>query len=204
MKVTRYTQSCMVLEKGKSRLLIDPGTLAMNDYSLDDFGEFQAVLYTHRHADHFDESQIGPLLERGVDLYGNADVCAAIGDAGKEVRDGEDLQLGDFEITPRDLPHFPMVDGSDGPPNTGFIFDNRLFHPGDGIAIDGVTVELLALPIAGPSISFRDAYVFTQQVKAETVVPIHYDFFVADPELFAKYCDVAKVVTLGSGEAVEL
>lgn len=204
MKLTRYPQSCMVLEKDSARLLIDPGTIATKAYSLDDFGDVQAVLYTHQHADHFDKKLVAPLLERGVQLYGNADVCSAIGEGATEVQPGQVFEVAGFKITPKDLPHFAMVDGSDGPPNTGFVIDDRFFHPGDGISIEGVRVELLALPIAGPSISFRDAYVFAQQVGAETVVPIHYDFFVADPELFANYCNVASVVTLAAGESVEL
>lgn len=204
MKVTKYPQSCMVLEKDSARLLIDPGVLATKDHSLDDFGDVDAVLYTHRHPDHVDESLIDPLRDKGVALYGNADVCSLIGDGVTQVRDGEEVEIAGFQVMPRDLPHCPMVDGSEGPPNTGFVFDGRLFHPGDGIAIEGLTVDTLALPIAGPSISFRDAYVFTQQVGAQLVLPIHYDFFVADPGLFADYCDVAKVVTLDSGESLEL
>lgn len=204
MKVTKYGQSCMLLEKGSARLLIDPGTIAMDSHSLDDFGDVQAVLYTHRHADHLDERQVEALLNRGATLYGNADVCSVIGDAANEVCDGADFEIADFRVLPRDLPHFPMVDGSAGPPNTGFIVDGRLFHPGDGISIDGVKVDVLAVPIAGPSTSFRDAYVFTQQVGAETVVPIHYEFFVADPGMFATYCDVAKVVVLERGESAEV
>lgn len=204
MKITKYTQSCLVLKKGAGRILIDPGTLTMNAHSLDDFGDVQGVLYTHRHADHFDESAVDQLLDRGVELYGNADVCSLIGGEAKEVRDGEDFQVAGFQITPRDLPHFPMVDGSDGPPNTGFVLDGRLFHPGDGISLPGLTVDALALPIAGPSISFREAYVFTKQTQANKVLPIHYDFFVADPELFANYCDVADVVVLQEGESTDI
>jgi L-ascorbate metabolism protein UlaG (beta-lactamase superfamily) len=204
MKVTKYPQSCLVLEKGSARILLDPGTVATNAYALEDFGDVGAVLYTHRHADHFDDQQVTPLLERGVRLYGNADVCSLIGSDATEVRDGEELEIAGFQVTPRDLPHCPMVDGSEGPPNTGFVFDGRLFHPGDGINLAGLSAELLALPIAGPSISFREAYAFVQQTGARTVVPIHYDVFLGDPETFAQSCDVAEVVVLRDGESAEL
>jgi hypothetical protein len=36
------------------------------------------------------------------------------------------------------------------------------------------------------------------------VVPIHYDMFVADPGLFAKFCDLAEVIVLDHGESVDL
>jgi hypothetical protein len=35
-------------------------------------------------------------------------------------------------------------------------------------------------------------------------VPIHYDLFLADPQLFRKYCDIATVVVLGDGESTDL
>lgn len=205
MKVTKYPQSCLVLEGDGGRILIDPGTIAMNAYSLDDYGEIEAVLYTHQHADHYDERYVDELLDRGATLYGNADVCEKIGGGrGTEVTDGETFEVAGFEVTPRDLPHVEMVDGSPGPPNTGFVVDGTLFHPGDGAEIEGLQVANLALPIAGPSISFRTAYRFTESLGAELVIPIHYDFFTAKPELFEGFCDVAKVVILGHGDSLDL
>ncbi|MGH3440481.1 MAG: MBL fold metallo-hydrolase [Nitriliruptorales bacterium] len=205
MKVTKYPQSCLVVEGDGRRLLIDPGVITMNAFSLDDFGAVDAVLYTHQHPDHYDENQVDELLDRGATLYGNADVCDKIGgDRASEVTDGETFEVAGFEIAPRDLPHVEMVDGSPGPPNTGYVIDGMLFHPGDGAEIEGLRVTNLALPIAGPSISFRTAYRFTESLGAELVIPIHYDLFTANPELFEGFCDVAKVVILGHGDSVDL
>jgi L-ascorbate metabolism protein UlaG (beta-lactamase superfamily) len=112
--------------------------------------------------------------------------------------------IAGFEVLPRDLPHVVMIDGSPGPPNTGFILDGALFHPGDGIAIDGLRVDALALPIAGPSLRFRDAYRFVEQLGARRAVPMHYDLFIADPKLFASRCDIAEVIVLGPGESTDV
>ncbi len=205
MKLTKYPQSCLVLEKDGARIVIDPGNRAMNAYALDDFGDLQAVLYTHRHPDHFDERQIDELLERGVQLYANADVCDLIGsENATQLADGQTVDIAGFQITPRDLPHVPLVDGSPGPPNTGYIIDGFLFHPGDGIELRGLRVDALAVPIAGPSISFRDAYRFLESVGAKTALPIHYDTFIADPTRFADFCDIAEVVILDHGESTTL
>jgi L-ascorbate metabolism protein UlaG (beta-lactamase superfamily) len=202
MRVTKFPQSCLLLEKAGGRIVIDPGSITMARHDLDEFGDIQAVLYTHRHHDHFDEHYVDALLERGVALYGNADLCSLV-DPMNEVKDGQSLEVASFRIEPRDLPHVPMVNGSAGPPNTGFFVDGRLFHPGDGIELEGLRARVLALPIAGPSISFRDAYVFTERTRADIVVPIHYDFFIAEPETFAKYCDIAEVVALKPGASYE-
>jgi L-ascorbate metabolism protein UlaG (beta-lactamase superfamily) len=203
MRLTKYAQSCIAVEKDGARLLFDPGTIAVDRHGLDELGHVDAVVYTHRHHDHFDERVVGALLDRGAVLYGNADVCSLV-EGMAEVCDGERVDIAGFQVEPRDLPHVPMVDGSPGPPNTGFLVDGRLFHPGDGISLEGLRAEVLALPITGPSISFRDAYAFTRDTGASLVVPIHYDFFIADPHRFAQFCDVAEVVVLEPGQAHEL
>lgn len=203
MKLTKFAQSCLVLEKDGARIAIDPGSITMDRHAASELGNLDAVLYTHRHHDHFDAGFARELEQRGVDLYGNADVCSQA-DSMTELRDGEAYEVAGFRIQPRDLPHVPMVNGAAGPPNTGFLIDGDLFHPGDGIELKELKARLLALPIAGPSISFRSAYLFAEKVGASVVIPIHYDFFVADPDLFAKYCDVCEVVVLGPGDCADL
>lgn len=206
MKVTKYPQSTLVIEKPDAgRVLIDPGTLAFADFDLDDFGHVDAVLYTHRHADHLDESKLDDIAERGIAMYGNADVCKILGaERSTEVVNRQSFDAAGFEVEARDLPHVEMVDGSPGPPNTGYVIDGRFFHPGDGRELPGLSVEVLAAPIAGPSISFRDAYRFVEMLGAETVIPIHYDYFIANPDQFGEYCGIAKVVVLGPGESAEV
>lgn len=203
MKVTKYPQSCLLVEGNEGRILIDPGNYALDVHSIEDFGRLDAVLYTHRHADHFDDRLVDQLREQGTAMYGNDDVTGLIGEGCTTLADAEQIDVAGFTITARDLPHVEMVDGSPGPPNTGFLIDDRLFHPGDGIDIE-LQVDNLALPITGPSISFRDAYRFVERSQARQVVPIHYDAFIADPDRFAQNCDIAKVLVLRNGESAEL
>ena len=204
MRLTKYGQSCVVVEAGDARIAIDPGSFALDAHDADDFGRLDAVLYTHRHGDHLDQRGVAAFRARGIPLYGNADVCEVLGGDATAVNDGETVRIAGATVVARDLAHVVLVDGSPGPPNTGFEVDGRLFHPGDGIALAGLRVDVLALPIAGPSVSFHDAYRFTQQTGAATVVPIHYEHFVADPELFARSCTIARVVVLTDGESVDL
>ncbi len=205
MRLIKYPQSCLLVEhEDGGRLLIDPGNVAMDAVSFAAFGLVDAVLFTHRHADHFDPRAVEAILEHDVPIHANADVCSLIDGDAITVGDGQAFSAAGIDIVAHDMPHVVLVDGSPGPPNTGFVLDGRLLHPGDAIHAGGVRVDALALPIAGPSISFHDAYTMLTQTGAATAVPIHYDVFIADPMLFAKFCDVATVVTLGTGEAADL
>jgi L-ascorbate metabolism protein UlaG (beta-lactamase superfamily) len=205
VQLTKYPQSCLVVEVDGTRLLVDPGTFLSARYELGDLGHLDAVLITHRHADHLDPALVAPLRDRGLELFGNADVVELVGgDTVTLVESGRGFEAAGVEVVPHDLPHVVMVDGSPGPPNTGFLIDGHLFHPGDGVELTGVSAPIVAAPIAGPSISFHRAYRFVQQLGARTVVPIHYDAFVADPEHFARVCDLAEVLVLHDGASAEV
>lgn len=205
MRLTKYPQSCVIVEHDDGgRVLIDPGNVAMDVFDFGDFGTVDAVLFTHRHADHFDPRAVDAIAQRDLPVFANPDVCSLLDDGATPVADGETFEAAGFQIVAHELPHVEMVDGSPGPPNTGFILDGRLLHPGDAIRIDGVRIDALAVPIAGPSISFRDAYLMVEAVQAATTVPIHYEGFIADPERFAGACTITTVVVLDHGEVVEL
>ena len=205
MRIIKYPQSCLVVEVEGTRLAIDPGTLVTARYDMAALGSLDAVLYTHRHHDHLDVEVVDGLLAEGVTLFGNADVVALLGAARCTlVEDGRPFAAGGVPVAPHDLPHVVMVDGSPGPPNTGFVIADTLFHPGDGIELAGLHVSAAAIPIAGPSISFRDAYRFVRQLGADHVIPVHYDVFLADPEHFARVCDLAEVHVLPDAGAIDL
>lgn len=205
MRFTKYAQSCAIIEGGSGgRLLIDPGNFAMDAVGFDDFGTVDAVVFTHRHADHLDDRAVAATVERDLPVYGNADVRDVIGDAVTVVTAGQPFTAAGFDIVPHDMPHVVMIDGSAGPPNTGFVFDGRLLHPGDSLQVDGMRIDALAVPIAGPSISLHHAYVAVETAAPATAIPIHYDGFTADPRRFANSCDITKVVVLDHGESVEL
>ncbi|GGI04104.1 MBL fold metallo-hydrolase [Egicoccus halophilus] len=205
MRITKYPQSCLVVEAGNgARLLLDAGFHVTRRRALDELGSIDAALYTHQHPDHFGEEWVGPLLERGVPVFANAEVSAMIGDGATTVVAGATFEAAGVPVAAHDLPHMPMVDGRPGPANLGFVVDDRLLHPGDAKDLRGVVAEVLATPIAGPSCSARDAYRMVEASGARVSVPVHYDHFLADPALFAKQCPIAEVVVLADGESTEI
>lgn len=202
MKVTKYPQSCLVIEADNgARLLIDAGFHVVGGRKLEQLGTIDAALYTHQHRDHFEPTWAYELAERGIPIYANADTCAQIPDVDLiEVAGGEDFTAAEVGVRAYDLPHMELVDGRPGPPNLGFLVDGRLLHPGDAKDLSGISADVLATPIAGPSLSNRDAYVMVEQTGASISIPVHFDHFKADPKLFAQQCPIADVVILEDGE----
>lgn len=205
MKIKKYPQSHLVITNDAGdKLVIDPGSLTFDQgFKTEEFQGADAYLITHQHEDHLGSKTISQVAS-GKPIHGNADVVGKLKSLGIEAIEAKDRQtfpVGGFEITPIDLPHCKMRDGSGGPPNTGFLINGILFHPGDGDKAPGsLTSQNLALPIAGPTITFHGALEFARQVQAKVVIPIHYDFFKADPEEFAKVAAPIEVRPLAPGE----
>ena len=106
MKITRFTQSCLLIEEAKARILIDPS----GEDSVVDFGELDAVLYTHEHADHFDPALCKKFMEQGIAVYVNASTAKQIEGKPNVVEDRQEFSAGSFEIKVIELPHCLMAD----------------------------------------------------------------------------------------------
>jgi L-ascorbate metabolism protein UlaG (beta-lactamase superfamily) len=205
MKVTRYFQSCLLVEDGNIRILIDPS--GQESSRIGEFGKLDAVLYTHEHQDHFDPELAKKFIEEAVaPVYANASTAKLIDASKTTVQNGQEFKIGDMTIKAIELPHCLFPDGSEGPQNTGYLVNSKLFHPGDGKELDGLSVQALAVPINGPDISLKDAYDFAIQMSAKDVVPIHYDYLGGNPDFLARFLDNKGVKTHGLkvGESTEV
>ena len=185
MQITKYPQSCLKIEREGRAIIFDIGSFATAKYSIADFGKLDAVIYTHRHPDHLDLSVIDELHENGVSIYGNADVAEAIDkDFVEIVEEDEELVVAGFKIQSRHMEHCLLVDGTRTVQNTGFVIEDKLLVPGDCVDPGKLKVEVGALPIFGPDISFHDAYKMALELESKIVIPIHYDIAHMDPHTF--------------------
>jgi len=208
MNVKKYPQSCLILEKKGKRCAIDPGSFVSGKYSADDLLPLDFILITHEHYDHADPDFIKKLLRiKNIPVFGNESTAKSLpGIVTKIIHDRERFVLDGFDITARELPHVLMVDGSPGPQNTGYVIDGTFFHSGDGIDIEGLNVDTAAIPIAGPDISPRDVYKFIKQIGCRRVIPVHNDYFMANPGLLSNenFYPGIKVILLADGESAEI
>jgi len=151
MKLTRYFQSCLLIEEANVRILFDPSGHEAENFEL--FGKLDAVLYTHEHADHFDANLAKKFADAGVPIYANASTAKQMKSQPTMVEDGQGFSINGLSLKALELPHCLMTDGSAGPQNTGYLIAERIFNPGDGKALAGLSAEVLLAPITGPDIS---------------------------------------------------
>jgi L-ascorbate metabolism protein UlaG (beta-lactamase superfamily) len=205
MKVTRYFQSCLLVEDNGVRVLIDPS--GQEKERLGDFGKLDAVFYTHEHSDHFDADMARDFVEQGMaPVYANVSTAKLIEASKTVIEDGQEYDVKGLKIKAVELPHCLMVDGSKSVQNTGYLINSRLFHPGDGKELAGLKVDTLAVPINGPDISLKDAYAFCMQVAAKQVIPIHYDYLGGNPDFLGSSLNKkgVKVHAMTIGDSLEL
>lgn len=211
MQLTKYPQSCVILEKDDQRVLIDPGSFMADKFSAGELPEFAAIILTHRHPDHANPDFIRAVLARkSVPVYANQDTKELLGELVSDViAPGDTVPVASFNVTAYDMPHCLLPDGSAGPPNNGYVFDGTFLHAGDGVSVEDLTVANAAIAIAGPDLSLKDAADLIKAVGATKVIPIHYSIFSDDKPLGAigliKFgAPGVEIITLDNAETILL
>lgn len=209
MKVKKFPQSHLVLTKNGKTLIIDPGYITFEKgFKISDFQNADVYLITHQHADHLGPETIKEVV-LDKPIFGNSDVVSKLKEAGveqaKEINNLEEIEVEGFKIKAIDLAHFKK-EGFEMPPNTGFLIDGIFFHPGDGDQAPEITSENAAVPIAGATITYDTALEFIKGIGARVVIPIHYDWYKANPQEFKKLASNfgIDVRPLNHGEETEI
>jgi L-ascorbate metabolism protein UlaG (beta-lactamase superfamily) len=175
MRLTKFGHSCLLVEEGGARVLLDPGSFSEGFETLEGL---TAVCLTHQHVDHLDPERVRLLLDRnpGVRVVSDEGSAEALGEAGADVEvvhDGDELALGGLalRVAGRDHaavhPEVPVV------PNVGYLVGGRLFHPGDALTMPGEPVEVLAVPAGAPWLKLADAVDYLRKVGPRVAVPVH-------------------------------
>ena len=176
MELTKYTHACVTLDKGGSRLLLDPGTFTPNAAEL--AAGAGTILITHEHFDHFDEEVIAAALEARPELrvYGPAAVVdrwQARGGQVTAVVEGERFEVDGFEVDVVGGLHAPIHQDIPQVANVGYLIDGRVYHPGDSYYVPPAPVTTLLVPTSGPWTKLGEAVDFVRAVSPEAAVQIH-------------------------------
>jgi L-ascorbate metabolism protein UlaG (beta-lactamase superfamily) len=175
MRLTKFGHSCLLVEDGGARVLLDPGSFSEGFETLEGL---TAVCLTHQHVDHVDPERVRPLLDRnpGVRVVSDEGSAEALGGAGADVEvvhDGDELALGGLAVRVIGRDHAAVHPDVPVIPNVGYLVGGRLFHPGDALTMPGEPVEVLAVPAGAPWLKLADAVDYLRKVGPRVAVPVH-------------------------------
>lgn len=179
MRVTHFGHSCLLVETGAARVLLDPGTLS---HGFEELEGLDAIVVTHAHPDHVDVERLPTLLEAndGVLLRAEPATAASLTESGIDavpVHPGESFSVagatvraagGRHAIIHADVPRIGNVGllvSAEGEPT--------LFHPGDSYEAVPQGVDVLAVPVNAPWAALKETVDFVRAVGASAGLPIH-------------------------------
>ncbi len=175
LTLTKYAHSCLLIETGGARLLLDPGVFSTGFEELTDL---TAVLVTHQHPDHLDVARIAALVRANPQATVFADEAstgqlAEAGVTARTVRPGDAVEAAGMPIAVYGGEHAQIAPGFPVPPNVGYAVDGRFAYSGDAYASPPEPVQVLAMPTAAPWLLAADAVGYLQRMKPQATVPVH-------------------------------
>ena len=213
VQIVHLGQSCVLVETGTARLLLDPGIYSTG---FDELTELDAILVTHQHPDHLDLERLpavlaaNPAAELLVDA-GSAPMLVDAGIGHRVVGAGQRLELGGtaVDVIGGDHglihPDIPVV------PNNGYLIDGdagTVLHPGDALHPSPRPVDLLLLPTAAPWLKVSEAVDYLRAVAPALAVPIHQAILAKPDKYYGLFRELAPTGTdlqiAGLGEALKL
>lgn len=214
MKITYHGHSCLQVEGNGKSIIIDP-FLSGNPLATVKPEEIKAdvIILTHGHSDHFgDTVEIARNNEALViAVFELATICEQKGLKTHAMGLGGARDFGDFKVKFTPAFHSSSLPEGDGFVYTGMpagvlltIGGKTLYHAGDTALFGDMKligemnrIDVAALPIGdnftmGP----EDASIAAHWLKANVVIPIHYNTFPPieqDPEKFAELLKVRNI-----------
>lgn len=180
MMLTKFTHSCVRLEKDGKVLVFDPGNFSETDLAL---AGADAVLITHEHPDHVDVDAVTAALSASdsLQVFAPAGVAAQLrekapdaGDRIHAVAPAEDFEVAGFSIRTFGGQHAVIHPQIPVVANIGYFVDSNVYHPGDSFIVpDGVDVRTLLVPIHAPWNKVGEVVDFVIGVRAPKAFPIH-------------------------------
>jgi len=175
MKITKLGHCCLVIEIRGKRFLTDPGNYTTEQ---DSVTNIDAVIISHEHTDHLHVQSLKTILVNNpsAQVISNESVGKILDRESipyTKVAHGESITIGDVTITGHGLKHAPIYVEYEQVENTGYMFDDKLFYPGDAFYNPEVPVDILAFPVTAPWCKISEAMEYVLSVKPRVAFPVH-------------------------------
>ncbi|MFD5335164.1 MBL fold metallo-hydrolase [Streptomyces hawaiiensis] len=176
MKLTKKSHACVRLEKDGRTLVLDPGAFSEEDAALG----ADAILVTHEHPDHFDESRLRAAMENNpaAEIWTLRAVAEKISSAfpGRvhSVGHGDTFTAAGFDVQVHGELHAVIHPDIPRITNVGYLVDGgRVFHPGDALTVPDHPVETLMLPVMAPWSKISEVIDYVRELKPQRAYDIH-------------------------------
>jgi L-ascorbate metabolism protein UlaG (beta-lactamase superfamily) len=182
MKITKLGHCCLIIETRGVRFLTDPGnyTVAQNTVT-----NIDCVIISHEHTDHLHIESLQIILKNNpeVQIVCNASVGNILDKTlsmadGKpipyiKVAHGDTVNIKGVNISGHGTKHAPIYKDYEQVENTGYLFDAKLFYPGDAFFNPHIPIDILAFPVTAPWCTISEALNYVLEVRPRIAFPIH-------------------------------
>lgn len=182
MKITKYPQSCLIVETNNKNILIDPGSLKYEDSFLEKWKKADIILITHKHGDHINANVLKDL---NIPIYATNEVQTTYPEFKFNIIKTNDIiELGNIKIEVVKAVHGynpKLKNGGEVFENVGYIINDnkhRLYITSDTICFNNdYQADIVALPVTGYGLTMTsyEASLFAMELGAKLVLPIHND-----------------------------
>ena len=217
MKITKFPQSCLLIESEEKKILVDPGNLKYKDEYFDIWNSVDVILITHKHPDHCNV-EVLEKLNKDISIYSTKEVADTYTGLNINiVKEDDVLKFGNVKVEVVYAVHGyqPLLRGDkEIHENIGYIIDdgeNRLYTTSDTICFkNDYKADILCTPVTGYGLTMSafEAALYAKEVGAVLTIPIHMDNPMFPPdfefieEMFGKY--EVEYEILENGESIEI
>lgn len=156
MKITKYPQSCILVDVGSNKILFDPGILKYKKEYFDVFNDCDAVFVTHKHSDHCNVELISS-LKKDIPVYSTSEVAGAYPELRniKIISQGDTVRIGNATITAVKAIHGyqPKMRGNEVYENIGYTLSDgkeTIYITSDTICFPtDIKADAICIPVTG-------------------------------------------------------
>jgi L-ascorbate metabolism protein UlaG (beta-lactamase superfamily) len=211
MIITKYDQSCVMLEKNGRCLLIDPVEFSTKIPVVENI---DAIIITHMHPDHYQPEILEKFRLSNPDakIFVAEDMIDEIKQPAQIASLDKDIQVGEFNLSFFGKEHASIVDNISPCKNFGVIIDGAFVNPGDSFADPSITKpNILFVAISAPWLKIGEVMKYIALLAPNKVIPVHDGLLsplghkIID-NLVKKVCDDmgAEYIPLSSGENITI
>ncbi len=184
MKITKFPQSCLLIETKGKKILVDPGNLKYKEEYFSIWNSVDIILITHKHPDHCN-TEVLEKLNKDIKIYSTKEVQDENENLSlKIVKSNDILKLESIKIEVVNAIHGyqPLLRGpKEINENVGYIIDdgnNRLYITSDTICFkNDYKADILCTPVTGYGLTMSafEVALYSKDIGASLVIPLHMD-----------------------------